>query len=271
MIDMPASATAGISNMSESCSDIGLTSLTDDNLDFDLEIRKRFNQPLAIESGEFPDVGTIGGRMLPLCYEAGLVSGYTTEAPQLMSVATETFIKEVLTQIFSRTRSNGPGEAGSAGFGVGTTWVQTHQYRKQLHAEEDLAQHGKLTRDKNGLLPVESKAAIERGALGMADVRLALEMGDTGMASFPTLMTQILYGYREGELENLDDYTYVHGWQPTGRADDFLIAEVNGADVVELPNGDAMDIDTEPWWDAAESTDMEMIDGILDSCLAVAS
>lgn len=240
--------------------------------DFDLEIRKRFNQPLAIESGEFPDVGAIGGRMLPFCYEAGLVSGHTPDAPQLMSVATETFIKEVLTQIFSRTRSNGPGEAGSAGFGVGNTWVQTYQYRKQLHSEEELAQQGKLTRDKNGLLPIESKAASERSALSMADVRISLEMGDTGMASFPVLMTQILYGYREGELENWDDYTFPDDWQPTKGANDAFLREINGADVVELPNGqpDLMDIDSEFGWEGGDEPDMDMLDGILDSCLAAA-
>lgn len=241
--------------------------------DFDLEIRKRFNQPLAIESGEFPDAGVIGGRMLPFCYEAGLVSGHTADAPSLMSVATETFMKEVLTQVFSRTRCNGPGEAGSAGFGVGTSWVQTYQYSKQLHVEEDLAQHGKLLRDKNGLLPVESKAASERGALGMADLRLALEMGDTGMATFPILMAQVIYGYREGELENWNDYSYVHDRQPVGGAGDTFWGEIEGGEAVEITNGpgDAMDIDTEPWWDGAENHDMEMLDGILDSCLAAAS
>lgn len=248
-----------------------LYSLTEAS-DFDLEIKKRFTQPLAVESGEFPDVNAITGRMLPFCYEAGLANGHTADAPQLMSIAADTFIKEILTTIVSRTRSNGPGEAGSAGFGVGTTWIQTFQYSKQLHAEEDLAQHGKLTRDKNGLLPIESKAASERGALSMADVRVALEMGDTGMSTFPILMSQIMYGYREGELENWNDYTYAHDRQPDGSADDFL-AELNGADVFELPNGqaDLMDIDSEPWWDGAENADVEMLDGVLDSCLAVTS
>ena len=241
--------------------------------DFDLEIRKRFNQPLAIESGEFPDAGVIGGRMLPFCYEAGLVNGHTADAPSIMSVATETFMKEVLTTIFSRTRCNGPGEVGSAGFGVGTSWVQTYQYSKQLHVEEDLAQHGKLTRDKNGLLPIESKAASERGALGMADLRLALEMGDTGMATFPILMAQILYGYREGELEHWDEYSYVHDQQPIAGANDFFMGEINGGEAVELINGqaDPMEIDSEPWWDGAENQDMEMLDGLLESCLAAAS
>lgn len=255
MNDAPASATGTLNNMN-----------------FDLEIRKRFNPPLAVESGEFPDQGVISGRMLPFCYEAGLVSGHSADAPSLVTVATETFIKEALTQIFSRTRCNGPGEAGSAGFGVGTTWVQTHNYGKQLHVEEDLAQNGKITRDKNGLLPVESKAASEREALSMADMRLSLEIGDSGMATFPTIMAQIMYGYREGELERWDDYTYAHDSKPIGGSDDFM-AEINGREVQELPNGvsDPMDIDSEPWWDGAENQDQDMLDGLLDSCLAAAS
>ncbi|CAH0026469.1 unnamed protein product [Clonostachys rhizophaga] len=247
------------------------------NMNLDLEIRKRFAQPLAVESGEFPDVGMIGGRMMPFCYEAGLVSGHAADAAQFISVATETFIKEVLNQIFSRTRSNGPGEAGSAGFGVGTTWVQTRQYRKQLNEEEDTAQHGKLTRDKNGLLPVESKAARERGPLSMADLRLSLEMGDTGMSSFPLLMVGVMSGYREGELENWTDYTWVDDEEPISNGHDWYTSNVNGHEVFELPNGpsnggpDPMDIDSEPWWDGTDVHDMDMIDGVLESCLAVNS
>ncbi|KAJ4166725.1 hypothetical protein NW754_016651 [Fusarium falciforme] len=220
------------------------------NMNFDLEIRKRYAQPLAVESGEFPDIGMISGRMLPFCYEAGLVSGHAGDAPQFMSVAVETFIKEVLTQVFSRTRSNGPGDSGSAGFGVGTTWIQTHKYKQQLEYEEDAAMRGEISRDKSGLLPIESKSASERGPLGMADLRLSLEMADTGMAQFPVLMTQVLYGYREGELENWDDYTWIHDQGPEGYVEENHVAGINGGRVYELPNGhpDAMDIDTETWW-----------------------
>lgn len=235
--------------------------------DFDLEIRKRFAQPLAVESGEFPDVGLITGRMLPISYEAGLTGGHTADAPHLMSVATETFIKEVLTQIFSRTRSNGPGDSGSAGFGAGTTWIQTCKYQRQLGQEEEAAQRGEVTRDKSGLLPVEAKAASERGPLGMADMHLALEMSDTGMAQFPVLMAQVLSGYRDGELENLSDYTWIEGVPP--KAEELSKASKD----VWLPKGhpDAMDIDTEAWWDGADTQDVDMLNGILDSCLAVGS
>ncbi|KAF5125217.1 hypothetical protein E5D57_009904 [Metarhizium anisopliae] len=234
---------------------------------FDLEIRKRFAQPLAIESGEFPDVGVISGRMLPFCYEAGLPSGHASDAPQLVTVATETFIKEVLTQIFSRTRSNGAGDSGNAGYGIGMTWIQTHKYKKQLHREEEAAIRGEITRDKGGLLPVEAKAANERGPLGMADLRLALEMADTGMAQFPILSTQVIYGYREGELEQWDDYTWYYHEPPA------VEELVDGYDAKPTINGygDAMDLDQETWWDGAETGDMDMLDGMLDSCLAVGS
>ncbi|KAK5987457.1 Transcriptional coactivator HFI1/ADA1-like protein [Cladobotryum mycophilum] len=255
--DVPPSAAGGINKMN-----------------FDLEIRKRFTQPLAVESGEFPDVGLITGRMLPFCYEAGLVNGNAPEAPHLMSIATETFIKEVLTQIFSRTRSNGPGDSASAGFGVGTTWIQTHKYRRQLHLEEDAAQRGEVTRDKSGLLPIESKAASERGPLGMADLRLALEMADSGMSQFPIVTAQILYGYREGELENWDDYTWINGERPVESLDEFTSVTLNGDASHGLTNGthsDAMDIDNEMWWEGADNQDMDMLDGVLDSCLAVGS
>ncbi|EWG40067.1 transcriptional coactivator HFI1/ADA1 [Fusarium verticillioides 7600] len=243
------------------------------NMNFDLEIRKRHAQPLAVESGEFPDINMISGRMLPSCYEAGLVNGHTADAPQFLSVAVETFIKEVLTQVFSRTRSNGPGESGSAGFGVGTTWIQTHKYRRQLEYEEEAAIRGEISRDKSGLLPIESRAASERGPLGMSDLRLSLEMADTGMAQFPVLMTQVIYGYREGELENWDDYTWVCDQPPEAYADEKHDSEANGGQVFELANGyaDAMDVDTEAWWEGAESQDADMLDGILDSCLAAGS
>lgn len=220
-----------------------------------------------MESGEFPDVGLITGRMLPFCYEAGLANGHVSDAPQLMSVAAETYIKEVLTQIFSRTRSNGPGDSGSAGFSMGTTWIQTRKYRKQLGQEEDAALRGEITRDKSGMLPVEAKAASERGPLGMGDMRLALEMADTGMAHFPILMTQVLYGWREGELEYWNDYSWVHGRRPA--IED--VADTNEDQALLNGCPDSMDIDHEVWWDGAEAKDVDMLDGILDSCLVVGS
>jgi transcriptional coactivator HFI1/ADA1 len=215
--------------------------------------------------------------MLPFCYEAGLVSGHAPDAAQFMSIATETFIKEVLTSIFSRTRSNAPGDSGNAGFGPNNNWIQTHKYRRQLAREEEAFQRGEITRDKTGLLPVEAKAASERGPLGIGDLRLAMEMGDCGLANFPIIVKSVIYDYREGELENWDDYTYVDGRDRITDLDgDVEMTEVNGAaakDEEPLTNGighgDQMDIDNDMWWEGANPTDGDFLNGVLDSCLAV--
>ena len=236
----------------------------------DLEIRKRFAQPLAIESGEFPDTSHIESRMLPSCYEAGLVSGHTSDAAAFLSVATDTFIKEFLVTMFSRTRSNGPGDSGSAGFGGGVSWIQTQKYRRQLTKEEEGLQRGEVQRDKSGLLPVEAKAAGERGPLGAADLRIALELGDCGMAQFPIVSRSLLYSWREGELENWDDYTYLDGREVS--QDAAPAAGANGGQRKDLPNGldpDGMDLDGEVWWEGAEVQDDDVLDGVLDSCFAV--
>ena len=245
--------------------------------DFDLEIRKRYAQPLAVESGEFPDVSNIEARMLPFCYEAGLASGHTADAAQFMSIATETFIKEVMSTMFSRTRSNAPGDSGNAGFGPSNNWIQTQKYRRQLAREEEAFQRGEVTRDKTGLLPVEAKAAAERGPLGIADLRLALEMGDCGLAKFPIISKSVVYGFREGELENWDDYTFVDGRERITDLDgDVEMGGVNGTTVkplVPLVNGvghdDMMDIDNDMWWEGGDTGDGSFLNGVLDTCLTI--
>jgi len=207
-----------------------------------------------------------------MCYEAGLVSGHAPDAAQFLSIAVETFIKEGLSSIFSRTRCNGPGDSGNAGFGPGGAWVQTHKYRKQLAKEEEAFQRGEISRDKSGLLPVEARAASERGPLGMADMRIALEMGDGSVGGFPVIARSIIYGYREGELENRSDYTWLPGAERTDELDVEMTGIANGTKH-SLPNGvytaDQMDIDNEIFWEGADPRDGDFLDNVLDSCLAV--
>lgn len=241
-------------------------------LDWDLEIRKRYAPPLASESGEFPDSSTIESRMLPICYETGLQSGHAPDAAYFMSVATETFIKEVLSSVFSKTRSNGPGATGSAGTGGGANWVQTHKYRAQLEKEEEGWLRGEILRDKNGLLPIEAKAASERGPLGMADVRTALEMGDCGLGQMPTVVQQIMFGYREGELEDWDEYSWPQGYGILDNADqDVEMGGTNGTTISNGVNGINVhaeeDSDDDWGWEGAATQDMAALDSLLDSCL----
>ena len=228
--------------------------------------------PLAVESGEFPDVSVIEGRMLPFCYEAGLVSGHAQDAAQLMLVATETYMKDILSTVFSRTRSNAPGASGSTGLNVGTSWIQTHAYKKQLAIEEDACRRGEVSRDKSGLLPVEAKAAGERGPLGLSDMQLALELADFGTANFPVISTSITNGYREGELESWHDYTWLPDIERAELPDGVAgLPGINGGSSVDLPNGhgDAMEIDDEMWWPGGEVDDSSQLDTMLDTCLTV--
>lgn len=207
--------------------------------------------------------------MLPFCYEAGLVNGHTPEAAQVMTIAAETFIKELLSSVYTRTRSNGPGDSGSAGFGAGAGWIQTKKYQRQLRREEAAFMRGELPKDKSGLLPIEAKAASERSPLNMADLRLALEMGDCGLATIPIVTTSVIYNYREGELEHWDDYSFINDWQPP----EFHESELLGTDSKALINGDIhaepMDIDEQWGWEGTDAMDMQQLDNVLDLCLAV--
>lgn len=182
-------------------------------------------------------------------------------------------MKDILSTVFSRTRSNAPGALGSTGLSVGTTWVQTHAYKKQLAAEEDALRRGEISRDKGGLLPVEAKAASERGPLGLSDMQLAIELADIGTSNFPTIATSITHGYREGELESWDDYTWISGEKTAAEVPDGVpsVPATNGAPPADLPNGhgDVMDIDTEMWWEGGELNDSGALDSVLDSCLTV--
>ena len=63
--------------------------------------------------------------MVPICYEEGVVGGASEGTAAAMNVATETFIKEVLTGIFGRVRSNGP------------SYVMTSTYKRRLEREEE--------------------------------------------------------------------------------------------------------------------------------------
>lgn len=271
--EVPQSATGlnGMSKLGDPYIKVQSLNITD----LDLEIRKRFAQPLAVESGEFPDIASIESRMLPISYAAGLAGGHAPDVAQYMTVATETYIKEFLSTIFGRTRSNGPGEKGSAGFGAAVGWIQTHKYRRQLKKEEAAVVKGELSRDKSGLLPIEAKAASERPPLGMADLRLALEIGDCGISSLPTVRQSVLHTYRDGELDYYSNYTYLPGYIVASVDEGSAPNGMNGGHHASgMVNGgaalDPMDIDEdESLWVGTSAQDMLVLDNVLDGLLAI--
>lgn len=151
------------------------------------EIKKSYILPLACESGEFPDVENIRHRMLPICYEEGIHGGVTHDTANFMNVAAETFVKEILSSIISRVRSNGPG------------YIQTDKYRK--------------------LFPKGRWAAGKRPLLGMHDVRLSLTLGDNLLAQLPLSQKKIMAGgwfERDYEVDpdiQFSDEVDVEGWE----------------------------------------------------------
>ncbi|PYH47733.1 TADA1 family protein [Aspergillus saccharolyticus JOP 1030-1] len=220
---------------------------------WELEIRKRYAQPLASETGEFPDAESIHARMVPICYEESIVSGASLPCAEYMAIATETFVKEVLSVVFSRTRSNGPSGTING--------MMMRKYRQQLEREELAFTRGEIVKDSaTGLLPIEAKEASVRKPLGVRDLRLALELGSGVLSHMPLLVDQIMSGYLEDDLE----------------AEKFDTVD----DVVEISNdtsgqnifSDEMEIDdTESDWEGGTTADRVHLSALLDECLSMAS
>ena len=227
--------------------------------DWDLEIRKRYAQPLFSETNEFPDKETIEARMLPICYEEGLPSGCAPGAAEFMNIATETYIKEALSNFFGRVSSNGD------------AYIKTASYKRQLEKEEEKCLRNEIRKNDGGLLPVEVEAASRRPALSMADLKLALELGDGYLGQVPLIAGQIINGgHLDVEFEGREVGDEV------ARVPD-RVGKVNGINGLGAANGiayhvdaDVMAIDEADWgWHGGGVMDLEMLNGVLDQCLSV--
>jgi len=234
--------------------------------DWDLEIRKRYQQPLASETGEFPDADSIHNRMLPICYEEALPNGCAATCADFMATATEQFLKEVVGKILARTRSN------VVSGGVGGSTVVTRKYRQQLMREEAALEKGQLARGPtNYLLPVEAKEAASRHALGMSDLRLALEVGDCSLGQMPDVVQHVMGGWPEGVLEGWDDLPEgseqaneeIRRPMDPPRTNGVL---TNGVHV----NGIGKTEDNESYgWAGGGADDRKQLFSVLDQCLSI--
>lgn len=196
--------------------------------------------------------------MVPICYEESLVNGCSAACADFMATATEQYIKEVLSGIFGRTRSNISASSGNG--------IMTRKYRKQLEREEEAWLRGDVMKGAgNGMLPVEAREAMGRQPLGMGDLRLALEVGNCSLGPMPLVVERVMGGYLEGELEEWDQ-------GGTNEADEMgviggaegVVNGVNGA------NGDEPPIDESDWgWEGGGRADRERLNSLLDDCLAV--
>jgi transcriptional coactivator HFI1/ADA1 len=231
--------------------------------DWDIEIRKRYTLPLFTETHEFPDTTTIAARMLPICYENGLPSGHEASCPTFMNIATETYIKEALTNLLQRVQSNGPGH------------IRTAEFRRKAEKEEKKVLRGELNRTAGGLLPVEMEEARKRRPLCMEDLKLALELGDSYLGQVPLISGTITHGrfldtpgieelHANGE-HSISAKTLVNGVNGTNTA--HQSSDLTNGYHVDL--GDPMAIDDDWQWLGGGVQDVEGLDNVLDACLAV--
>ena len=220
---------------------------------WDVEIRRRYAQPLAEEALEFPTHNDMQNRIEPICYEEGLTGGTAQGALQacaeIMEQATEVFLKELLGEMYAHARSNAEG------------CIQTNSFRRQLRKEEDGADRGVIHRNPAGLLPVQMEAQAKREPLCMEDMRLAIQLSDPYIRQDPFLAQNVL----------LNKYTEV---QPERPKVDGVFAKpaVNGTLTKSERAGveDAMAVDDGDWsWCGGTKIETEDLMGVLDDCLAV--
>ncbi|KAF2195772.1 hypothetical protein K469DRAFT_544621 [Zopfia rhizophila CBS 207.26] len=229
---------------------------------WDLEIRKRYTQPLFTETHEFPDAESIAARMLPICYENGLPSGHTPDCAAFMNIATETYIKEALSNFFSRVNSNGTG------------YIRTAEFKRKVEREEERVARGEIGRSAGGLLPVDIEEARKRRPLCMEDIKLALELGDSYLGQVPLISGGITNG-RFLDADGAD----ASNEEVLSKG---LAAVVNGIGTTSptaqnnslthgfhIDLGDPMIIEDDWTWQGGSVQDMNGLDSVLDGCLAI--
>jgi transcriptional coactivator HFI1/ADA1 len=224
---------------------------------WDLEIRKKYLQPLFSETLEFPDSTTIHARIVPICYEEAVAAGCSMQCADLVGLAAEIYLKGILSETFDRTRSNGPRYENSAAGGI-----LTSSYKKKIAREEAEVKLGKLARTRDDdLLPCEAEAAYSRRPLGMADLQLTTNVGPSPWNAMP------LIGVTVSQATTAYDYDEWYSSQQEHAA-----AASNGDAGGKLE--DSMDVDDKDnnenyGWEGAGAQDRSGLESVLADCLAI--
>lgn len=197
--------------------------------------------------------------MVPICYEMGVGGGATNGCSEFLNLATEMYVKKMLSDLLDCLRSNGD------------RYIKTAAYKSRLEKEEAmwLREEGGVVRNAAGLLPVEVEAGEGRRAFGMGDLRLALKVSDDYIHQAPIISAKVNHGWigdggdwgEDGEEEEEDDL-------PKGSL------KVNGVASHSLMNGhingDEMDIDgVDLGWSGGGASDRDALGGLLDDCLTI--
>ena len=226
---------------------------------FDIEIQRRYAQPLASEQLEFPSQNDLQSKIEPICYERGLTGGVQQGMQQacaeLLQQAAEVHLKGMLDRFLTHGRSNAVGWEG----------VQTHKFKRQLRKEEDDAERGVLQRNAGGMLPIEMQMQASRQPLKMGDMRLALGLSDTYLKKDPFLQERIQlkhYPVMSPPAKSGPNGFSAHASNGSG-------ARFSGGGSGGPSNGDAMDLDDFDYgmYKGVATSDHDNVMSALDDCL----
>lgn len=206
---------------------------------FDLEIKRRFATPLACESLEFPAKSEIQARLDPLCFQEGLTSTVpsttASTCAELVEIAAEIFVKEMLENWFSVVRADSTGLVQTAAFKtrlrheerveesgpMGQTVKSQGESAKINGRVEHISSQGlavttngqvhidPASRNALGLLPAEAEVVAGRDPLAIEEVRLALQLDGQKLRLDPFLAQEILveryidHGHGHDSLDTL--------------------------------------------------------------------
>ena len=248
---------------------------------WDLEIKKRYQQPLYSEAVEFPDANSIFARMVPICYEEAVASGSSIQAAEYVGFASEIFLKDFLSGIFNRTRANGPRYEPNVAAGG----VLTGTYKKQVLHEEAEVKDQRLKLDGDtGLLPVEARAAVGRRPLAIGDLKLAGSVTRGLWNGMPTIGRNISEASLETEQEEwraerklLESARSTFPFQSTQAMKTGLITNgvaINGnIAAADSGGGGAVTGDDDPddnyGWEGTGAAESEALKSLLQDCLAI--
>jgi hypothetical protein len=188
--------------------------------------------------------------MLPICYEEGIFHGFASGTPQFMTIATEMFVKDFLSRLFSSTRTNGP------------HWVKTSTYKRRLQHEESLFETGEIHKNASGQLPIEQEAENNRRPLGLVDLRLAVQIEATPWGPHAPRTMRF---YESAGLVDDDSNDFEADGRPTKKG-------AMSAPPKPLTNGvhanGVHHDDEETGWAGGTDLDRIELDSVLDDCLA---
>ena len=231
---------------------------------WDLEIRKRYTQPLFSETLEFPDTAGIFSRMVPICYEESVASGSSMPCAELVAVATETYVKDLLSIVFNRTRANGPKYDNGAAGGV-----STGAYQRQLEREEHEFRNGKIQKGRDsGLLPVENREAVARRPIGIGDLKVASGVGRGLWNGMPLIGSRVAEAAFENESDDSVKERQALGAAATARNQQQ--PSTGSSRIIEEPLPDEMDVDDDDFgWAGGGAADREALGSLLEDCLSI--